>query len=601
MVDVTGGNFVLRDYQQQAVDSIYGAWNSGTSSVLTVLATGMGKTVVFCDTASRWDYHSGRVLIIAHRQELIDQAADKYQLYDGERPAIEMGNRSEVRTGHSLLDRTKVLVTSIQTLNSKGKCLLCRGKGCNGCDYKGRRYRMFDFDPFDFGMLIYDEAHHAVSNSGLRAVEYFRRNPEIKELYVTATPNRKDEIGMHNVAEKCVINIGIREGVDLGWLVPIRQKFVRVEELTFSTKGKNRDFTDKEVASAWGMGAIDEESIKRQEAMLHKIASPTIAEAGGRSVIVFAVNLEQAERLTEIFNRHDGVSAEFIHGGTPKGERNEITKRFRKGYTQILVNVGVATEGFDAPNVEVVVIARVTKSKALYTQMLGRGTRTLAGVVDGIDTPEERQQAIADSDKPFMTVLDFVGNSGTHKLISAIDVLAGEDAPEVVEELIEMAQEDDEPSDIRQLIKERDELEQKREEERKRRAAEEAARRARIKAEAKYNTEEVDPFGRTVAPQRAAAMFRGGASDKQVKLLEKLGVQRETAMSFNKRQAGSVITKLKSREGKDYIVGFGKHSGKALKDVPSGYLNWVKENMTGDLGNEVRRNIEKMEADSVPF
>lgn len=598
MVDVTKGQFVLRDYQQEAVDATYQAWQSGTDSVLVVLATGMGKTVVFCDIASRWSQYDGRVMVIAHRQELIDQAADKYQMYDGERPAIEMGNLSEIRSGHSLLDRTKVLVTSIQTLNSLGKCIICKGKGCSHCDGKGRRYRMYDFDPFDFGVLIYDEAHHAVSNSGLRAVQYFRKNPELKELYVTATPNRKDEIGMHNVADECVVNIGIKEGVDLGWLVPIRQKFVRVESLDFSKiKTTAGDLNSKQLAEVMGGGSdLDEEAVKRQEEMLHKIASPTIEEADGRSAIVFAVNLEQAERLTEIFNRHEGVTAEFVHGGTPKYERDELIERFKKGRTQILVNVGVATEGFDAPNVELVVMARPTKSVSLYIQCLGRGTRTLPGVVDGLETPEERQKAIAESDKPFMTVLDFVGNSGRHKLMSAIDVLAGEVAPEVVNELIEMAETDTDASDIQQLIKDRDELERKREEERKRRAAEEAARRARIKAEAKYNTEDVDPFGRTVAPHRDNCEFRGGASDKQVKLLEKLGVRRETAMSYNKRQAGAVITSLKSREGADYIIGFGKHSGKALKDVPSGYLRWIKENMDGGLGDEIRRNIEKMEA-----
>ena len=596
------GMFTMRPYQSDAVNSTYEAWKE-IDSALVVMATGLGKTVVFSEVASRWDNHNGRVLIIAHRKELIDQAAEKYEAHDGEKPGIEMGTRSESRSGHSMYDRSKVLVTSIQTLNSGKRCKKCQGAICESC-IGGLRRRMQDFDPMDFGLLIYDEAHHAVSNSGRRAIEYFRKNPNIKELYVTATPNRVDQIGMHNVVDRCVFNMGIKPAVDEGWLVPIQQSFINVQGLDFYKVDLPRgDFAQGQLAEVMGGGqeTENEELIKQQEEMLHAIASPTIREANGRSVLVFAVNLAQAERLTEIFRRHDGVTSEFVHGGTPGEIRDEIFNDFKKGRTQILVNVGIATEGFDAPNCEVVAMARPTKSLSLYIQCIGRGTRTLPGVLDGLETPEERKAAIAASDKPFMTVLDFVGNSGRHKLISTADVLAGETAPEVIEIALEAAKESGESVDMLKAIREQEEKALERERERIRKQKEDEKKRARIKAEAKYRSEEVDPFGRHVVPDRHQSAYAGGASEKQVKLLVKLGVDPETALGYTRRQASAVISSYKERTGGEYVLSFGKHAGTSLKDTNSHYLDWIKDKMTGDLGDEVRRNIELMESENVPF
>lgn len=597
------GMFSLRPYQKEAVRKAYEVWES-LNSVLVVMATGLGKTVVFSEIASRWDYHNGRVLIIAHRKELIDQAAQKYEAHDGEKPGIEMGTRSELRTGHGLYDRSKVLVTSIQTLNSGKKCKKCNGQICNDC-IGGLRRRMQGFDPDDFGLLIYDEAHHAVSNSGRRAIEYFRRNPNLKELYVTATPNRVDQIGMHNVAEECVFNMGIENAVEEGWLVPINQRFINVDKLDFSGIGTVKgDLNQKQLAQAMGGGKEieNEELIRQQEEMLHAIASPTIDEANGRPTLVFAVNLTQAERLTEIFRRHAGVTAEFVHGSTPNVIRDEILSDFKKGRIQILVNVGIATEGFDAPNCEVVVMARPTKSLSLYIQCIGRGTRTLPGLLDGLETPEERKAAIANSEKPFMTVLDFVGNSGRHKLISTADVLAGEVAPEIVEIALQEAKESDEPVDMAKSIREQEEKALERERERIRLQREEEKQRARIKAQAQYRSEEVDPFDKYVVPDRYTSSYSGGATEKQVKLLEKYGIDPEAAIGYSKQQASAVISSYKNKTGSDYVLSFGRHRGKPLKEVSSHYLNWIRENLSNDyLREEVVRNIEIMESESVSF
>jgi superfamily II DNA or RNA helicase len=162
--------------------------------------------------------------------------------------------------------------------------------------------------------------------------------------------------------------------------------------------------------------------------------------------------VKHAELLQAAFNAYE-AKVETILGHTDPFERLEIVKRLKEGSTQGLVNCGVATEGFDCPAVAVVAIARPTKSTSLYMQMIGRGTRPLPGVVDGPDTAEARREAIAASAKTVCTVLDFVGNSGNHKLISVADVLAGDDVDaRDLEQAIRIAKESHEASDMDELV-----------------------------------------------------------------------------------------------------------------------------------------------------
>jgi superfamily II DNA or RNA helicase len=166
--------------------------------------------------------------------------------------------------------------------------------------------------------------------------------------------------------------------------------------------------------------------------MLHGIAAPTIELTGDRKTLIFAASLAQAERLTEIINRHKPNSAKWVHGGTPKEERRSLFPAYTASEFQYLVNIGVTTEGFDEPGIEVVVMARPTKSRNLYAQMVGRGTRTLPGVIDYIEDPEDRKNAIHDSGKPSLEVIDFVGNAGQYKLITSADILGGRYDDEIV-------------------------------------------------------------------------------------------------------------------------------------------------------------------------
>lgn len=571
--DDVEGVMTLRPYQVEAVDSCYEAWRD-YDAVMMVLATGLGKTVIASDIINRWPVSAGRVLFVAHIKELIDQAHDKIRDHTTDKPAVEMGDNRGETERHELWQIPKVLVASIQTLSK----------------------RMEKIDPQQFGLVIIDEFHHAGAPTYRRAWEYFKSgNPNLKCLGITATPYRGDKITLSCIAEHCCFEMGIREGIDAGYLVPIQQKYIVVDALDFSQcRSIAKDLNEGDLEEVM-LGAVvkDEmseadrlEALQKQERMLHAIAVPTVKESQGRPTLVFCVTVEHAERMAEVLRRYPGVSAEVLHGKTPTDQREEILERFRRGDLQMLVGVGCFTEGFDAPNVQVVAMARPTKQQGLYVQMIGRGTRPLPGLVDRYGTDEERQEAIANSLKPHMTVLDFVGNSGKHKLVSTADVLAGDMPPELVEAAVEEMRETGEAEDIRQAVwrkkNERDEAERKAAEERERKQREalaaEESRRAKLKAEAEYRAKQVDPFGAQQLPERVQPKFRGGASDSQVEFLFKLGIPRETSFTWTKTQAGAVISERKARSGGEWIMRFGKHVGQPLKNLPHAYLRYMGEN-----------------------
>ena len=605
------GYFELRPYQGDAVTAAFESLNE-VQSTLLVLPTGAGKTVCFAEMALRWPDDMGRVLVIVHRYELADQAQEKVGLHLGEQTSIEMGSRREATEhGHSFLDRAKVLVTSVQTM-SKEK-------------------RQARFKPEDFGLIIIDEAHHATSKSYRQVIEYFAANPQLRIVGVTATPKRHDQAAMGDIFHDCCYEMTIQDAVEQGWLVDIEQRLVVVEGLDFSKcRTTAGDFNEKDLANQLLPGGVidksgeltdvQREQIEQQEKMLHAVVSPTISESQGRPTIVFAVTKSHAERLTEIFCRHPGVTAEFVIDSTPPEERKQIIDRFKSGQTQILVGVGVFTEGFDS-RADLVVIARPTKSKSLYMQMVGRGTRPLPGLVDRYNTAQERREAIANSAKPCMTVLDFVGASGQHSLVSALDILGGNYTEDVIEAakrrlaasgesavvddvLAEESQRiaDEKAEAARKAEEKRQQFIRDQEERRKaalererlikEERAREWAKRDKIRAEAQYRTEAVNPYsGQPIPEQVGVGQFRGGASDQQVKLLMRLGVSEEKACSFTRSQAGAVIDKLKKQEGPDYIMPIGKYHGATLKTIPVDYLSWCEKNMSDQ---EVIRNIRLM-------
>lgn len=465
---------VLRPYQRECFAAVRDALQGGRST-LVVMPTGSGKTVLFGHVAATWQ--SGRVLIVAHRDELIQQAAQKVGKIVGEKCAIEMGGD---RSNESSFWKSHVVVTSVQTM--------CR---------PNRHER---FDPHEFGLIVIDEAHHSVADTYMRILGHFRQNPELKLLGVTATPDRADEEALGRVYESVAFEYGIRDAIEDGWLVPIQQQLIQVHDLDFSRCR----------STAGDLNQGDLASIMEAEKMLHAVVDPTMEIAGDRKTLVFTTSVAHAERACEIANRHKPYSAEWIHGGTPIDVRRDILRRYSAGDFQFLFNCAIATEGFDEPTIQVIAMARPTKSRALYSQCIGRGTRPLTGAVDGIEEAADRRAAIAASEKPNVLVLDFVGNSGKHKLVHATDVLgvdySDDELTEALEE-IRLRSEAGEATDIedafrmaaerRENARRQMEIEEaarlKYEEEQAIRN-QDAARRRGVVAKADYSKREVDPF-----------------------------------------------------------------------------------------------------------
>jgi superfamily II DNA or RNA helicase len=392
----------LRDYQQRAVASALETLRSSGSTLL-VMPTGCGKTVVFAHIIQ--SIQTGRVLVLAHREELVYQAAATIQRVTGVYPAIEMaGQRADL----DMFRSGRVIVSTIQTQIA-------------GTD--GRR-RMHRFRPSDFGLVIVDEAHHAPSKSYRKVLSHYLQNPECRVLGVTATPDRHDQAALGQVFDSAAFEYGISEAIPDGWLVPIRSQSIRIRGL---------DYSHIHVSTRGDLNGAELAAVLEDERTAQEVARPIVAEAGARKTLVFAVRVKHAEQLAEIINRIKPGSARWISGKTPREERAQTLADYAASKFQFLVNVAVFTEGFDEPSIELIAMARPTMSRALFAQMIGRGTRPLPGLVDGLGSPAERILAIAKSRKPHLEVLDFEGNCGRHKLITAADVLGGDYDTEVVE------------------------------------------------------------------------------------------------------------------------------------------------------------------------
>jgi superfamily II DNA or RNA helicase len=475
-------------------------------STLVEAATGLGKTVIISMLARDWP---GRVVVVAHRDELIRQAVDKLTAITGEEPGVEMGEERIEQEG--LLRPPRLVVTSVQTMSRPG--------------------RHARFDPAQFGLLVIDEAHHAVAGSYRAVIDWFRRNPACKLLGVTATPRRADEIALGQVFESVAFRYGIEEAVGDGWLVPVSQRAVKVEGLDFSkVRSLAGDFHEGEL-----------EEILIQEELLHKVAAPTAEIVGDRPALVFCCSVKHAELMAAVLERYRPGATAWLSGQSDRQTRRETVEAYREGRIQYLLNCGLFLEGFDAPITSAVVMARPTKSVVLYQQVLGRGTRPLPGVVDGLDTAAGRKAAIAGSAKPNMVALDFVGNSGRHHIVTAADVLGGRYGIPVREYARETVSEEEREVPVAESL-DRAEAELDL-------LAEEKERRRRIVARPQYRTHEVSPFdGRQAAPSpglAAGPREADPATDKQVWLLHKrFGVSLDTARGYTKRQAGAVIDKL---------------------------------------------------------
>jgi len=450
-----------RPYQADAITAAQTAWQDH-QSVLLVLPTASGKSVIFSELIRQMS--PKRSLVLAHRGELLFQAARHVQ-----RAGLETSiEKAELQVSTSLWTRTPVVVASVQTLISKA----------------GIATRMHKFDPKDFGLIVCDEAHRHIAPSFRSVLNYFKNgNPDIKIVGVTATPDRLDLVSMGEVFETCPFRYEIEQAINDGWLVPVRPLGLRVESLDFShIPTVAGDLKNSELAAVMeaekplygvAQGSLEaayylepntlrDVPVEHWSRFLHEQDTPP------RSTLCFTVSVRQSEMLSDIFNRVVPGISDWVCGKTAEDRRADINSRFKSGALTILVNCGTHTEGVDVPRAEVIV-PKPTKSRSLFTQMVGRGFRPAevngASIVDQYATPEARKLAISRSRKPSCIVIDFYGVCGKHKLITPFDILGGNHSPEVVQMAIEKSREKGVAVDVTQEMKEAEEALRKKMEE----------------------------------------------------------------------------------------------------------------------------------------
>jgi superfamily II DNA or RNA helicase len=487
----------LRRYQSDAENSTMEAWADGCRSVLGVMPTGTGKTIVFASLIRR--KFPKRALIVAHRQELIWQARDKIKKVTGLNVDVEMGEYKSRTDGDMFHPKASVIVSTVQTLTSGGD-----GSG-----------RLLKFDPLDFGLLVIDEAHHATSPSYRKVIDYFLNgNSKLVVIGVTATPDRADEEALGQIFDQVAFDYEILDAIKDGWLVPIEQQMVSVSGLDFSSVR----------TTAGDLNGADLEKIMVAEKNLHGIASATIDIIGKRRGIGFSSSVNHARMLSEIFNRHQAGMSNWVCGGTDKDERKKIITDFAANKIQWLWNCGVFTEGFDDSGVEIISMARPTKSRSLYAQMCGRATRPHESIAHSLDQniAALRRHQILKSVKPSCLIIDFVGNSGKHKLMTSADILGGNISEQAVENAKIEARRSGKPMRMDKVIED----EEKKLEEQKRRRLEAEARKARLVGKATYSTRKIDPFDVLQIKPVAERGWDSGKTftEKQSEKLRKMGV-----------------------------------------------------------------------------
>ena len=324
----------LRPYQAEAKDAILREWEQGRKRTLLVLPTGCGKTVVFSKVAEDRVNRGGRVLVMAHRGELLDQAADKIRQATGFECAYEKAGAS------ALGSMFPITVGSVQSL----------------CTER----RLSRFPPDYYSSIIVDEAHHCLSDSYQRVLDYFAG---ADVLGVTATADRGDKRNLGNFFDSLAYEYTMTQAIRDGYLCPIRAQMIPLK-LDISGVGlSNGDYNAGEIGIAL-------------EPYLRQIAHEIAENYADRKTVVFLPLIRISQAFCDLLNEM-GVPAAEVNGNS--ADRAEILRDFENGRYSVLCNSMLLTEGWDCPSVDCVVMLRPTKVRSLYQQAVGRGTRLYPG------------------------------------------------------------------------------------------------------------------------------------------------------------------------------------------------------------------------------
>lgn len=363
----------LRPYQNEAVASVEAEFSRGLRSTLIVLATGCGKTIVFSHLAAREVRRGGRVLILAHRGELLSQAIAKLRSATG----IEAGLEKAEETSDVAVDEIPytVVVGSVQSMKSQK--------------------RLARFAPDEFSLIVIDECHHALTGTYRAVIDHF---PEARLLGVTATPDRGDLRSLSEVFETIAYEYSIVDAIRDKWLSPIYVQTVPLQIDLSGVAVQSGDFQ----AAALG-SALDP--------YLRQICREIKERCHDRKTIVFTPLIATSRKMLSIFGEEGVAEVREVNGESP--DRADTLQWFSDAPPGcVLLNSMLLTEGYDEPSVDCIVVLRATKVRALFVQMVGRGTRL---------APNKKN----------LLLLDFLWLTSTHDLCRPACLLS--DDPEVCE------------------------------------------------------------------------------------------------------------------------------------------------------------------------
>lgn len=470
----------LRPYQEEARSKVQQEWKEGRKRTLLVLPTGCGKTIVFSKIIEDRVKMGERVLVLAHRSELLEQASDKLMTATGLGTALEKAENTSIGSWF------RVVVGSVQTMQ--------------------REKRLSKFPSNHFDTIIIDEAHHAISDGYQRVLEHFG---EANVLGVTATPDRGDMRNLGSYFDSLAYEYPLVDAIKSGYLSKITAITIPLE-LDLSTVSQQAgDFKASEIGTAL-------------DPYLDQIADEMVKQCKDRKTVVFLPLVKTSQKFRDILNAK-GFKAAEVNGESK--DRAEILEDFDKDKYNVLCNSMLLTEGWDCPTVDCVVVLRPTKVRALYSQMVGRGTRLAPG-------------------KENLLLLDFLWHTERHELCRPAHLIAS--SPEVAKKMTENMAEDTEvefslldaeEQASKDVVVEREEtLAKQLAEQRKKKRKLVDPLQFEMSIQAEDLAEYVPSFGWEMAPP----------SEKQLKALEKFGIYTEEIGNAGK--AGKLLDRLNKRK-----------------------------------------------------
>lgn len=467
----------LRPYQKESMESVFEQWEE-VDRTLLVLPTGCGKTIVFAKITEQCVKGGKRVLILAHRGELLEQAADKIAKTTGLGCATEKAEQSSLNTWY------RIVVGSVQTLM--------------------REKRLNQFDRNYFDVIIIDEAHHCISDSYQKVLQYFSN---AKVLGVTATPDRGDMKNLGSYFESLAYEYSLPKAIKEGYLCPIKAQTIPLKLDLSGVSQQAGDFKTSDIDTAL-------------DPYLYQIGDEMKKYCINRKTVVFLPLVKTSQKFTHILNEL-GFSAVEVNGGSDN--RTEVLQDFDNGKYNVLCNSMLLTEGWDCPSVDCVVVLRPTKVRALYSQMVGRGTRLYEG-------------------KTELLLVDFLWHSERHELCHPAHLIS--ESEEVANQITKNIAEAGCPVDLEEAeVKAQEDVVAQREESLAKQLKEMRNRKRKLvdplqfemSIQAEDLTNYVPAFGWEMGP----------ATDKQVKTLEKLGIYPDSIDNAGK--AAKILDKLDKR------------------------------------------------------